>query len=185
MNELHAVNVPALVLISGPIASGKSTVAMTLAARARAQGLPAASIDMDEVVAMVAGADWSLIRQEDRELASQVAAVIAERCFVAAVNLVLVAGSTLSSWEWDRLLECVSTKVTVTHVLLKVSLVESVRRAQADPGRELTKDATYVERIYDRIAWGSLRRPDIEIDTDNLSLDEVVSLVAAKARAFS
>ena len=53
-----------LALISGPIASGKTTAAKALAEITRLQGHQAASIDMDEVVAMVAGEDWSRVHPE-------------------------------------------------------------------------------------------------------------------------
>ncbi|MCA1722159.1 MAG: adenylyl-sulfate kinase [Actinobacteria bacterium] len=45
----------ALVVIIGPIASGKSTVAAGVAQRLRDQGRRVALVDLDEVVAMAGG----------------------------------------------------------------------------------------------------------------------------------
>src|SRR3972149_10379703 len=167
-----------LVVITRPIASGKTTVARRRADVVRKRGQPAASIDIDELVEMIAGADWSLVRPEDRDLSCEVAAAIAERLFDSGVSVVVVAGSTLSSREWDQLLRHLVAKPDTLFVLLRVSLGESVRRAQGDPTRVSTKDPNFVSRLYSRIDWADVPRPDIDLFTDSLSVEEVVEIVA-------
>jgi hypothetical protein len=46
---------PTLVIIVGPIASGKSTLAAKLGARLRTTGRPVAVVDIDDVIATIGG----------------------------------------------------------------------------------------------------------------------------------
>jgi hypothetical protein len=176
-----------LVLISGPIASGKTTAAFRLAALTREHGQRAAAIDIDELVEMVAGEDWSLVRLDDRKLAIEAAAAIADRLFDAGVALVAVAGSTLSSYEWTCLLESLACRPT-TLTVLRVSLAESIRRAQSDTLRIHTVEGdserrNFIVRLYGQISGARLTTHDIEIETDGRSVDEVVSLISENLRA--
>jgi len=168
------------VLISGPIASGKTTVAFKLAEVARERGLRAAALDMDDVVAIIAGTDWSRVRPEDRDFASRVAGGLANHLFGAGVDVIAVEGSTLASYEWDELQQQLTSEHETLTVRLRVSLAESIRRAQGDAGRVSTKNPDFVARIYGQIDWASLTQADLEIDTDALGVDEVVASIGAR-----
>ncbi len=63
---------------------------------------------------------------------------------------------------------------------LRVSLAESIRRAQADPHRAATGDPAVVAAHYERIDWDALPAVDATIDTDGLSADDVVARIAAR-----
>ena len=52
---------PQLVIVTGPIASGKTTVILKLAELARQRGEMAAAIDLDLLIEMIAGTDWSVV----------------------------------------------------------------------------------------------------------------------------
>jgi hypothetical protein len=97
-----------LILISGAVASGKTTLALSLAGLARMRGIPAASIDIDELVVTVAGPDWSLVTRTDRLFACELAGVLTERLFDRGERLVAIAGSTLSSYEWQHVVTSLS-----------------------------------------------------------------------------
>jgi shikimate kinase len=165
------------VLISGPIASGKTAVAHRLAAAARARGVRAAAVDMDELIEMVAGDDWSLVGPGERELACDLAAALIEHLFKSGILLATVAGSTLSSYEWDSVMRHLDSEAEIICVLLRVSLAESLRRAQTDPLRVATKDAELVAQIYADIDWDNVAIADIEVVTDYLSLEQVVNRI--------
>ena len=167
-----------LVLISGPIAAGKTTVAYSLAALARSRGLPSAAIDMDEMIATVAGDDWSLVQRGDRLRACRIAASLAQALFDAGMEVVAIAGSTLSPYEWDEVTGGLDTPARTTTILLRVSVDEAVRRAQADPARVHTQDAAYVAKLAAAIDWTAVSRPDIDLNTDHLTAQEVIGLVA-------
>jgi hypothetical protein len=99
------------------------------------------------------------------------------------VTLVAVAGSTLSPYEWEHLIDRLNSTPDVLVVMLHVSLEESTRRAQADPLRvhSTTEDSerlSRIESLYARIDWSNVTRCDLEIQTDGRDVDEVVSLIA-------
>ncbi|MPZ12607.1 MAG: hypothetical protein GEU89_20705 [Kiloniellaceae bacterium] len=162
-----------LVVVTGPIASGKTTVAFRLAALARERGARAAAIDIDLVVEMIMGKDWARV-----SVAREITSGIAETLFADGVEFVFVAGTSLSYGERDQLLRGFAIQPPAIFVLLRVSLEESIQRAQADPERVSTKDPAVVAKHYERIHWDEVPQQDIDIDTDGLSLDEVVAAVA-------
>jgi shikimate kinase len=167
-----------LVLISGPVACGKTTAARTLAEIARRYGLNAASIDLDDIVEMVAGNDWSRIQAKDRALATQVASAIVGELFASHMELVAVAGSTLSNSEWDDLLEPLNPRPKAFYALLRVSPAEAIRRARNDPQRIHTKDPVVIEQLAARIDWSVIRTQHIDLMTDGIDADEVARILA-------
>jgi shikimate kinase len=167
-----------LVLISGPVASGKTTAAKGLAMIARRYGHNAAAIDIDDVVEMVAGNDWSRVTRKDRVLATQVASAIVGKLFASGVELVAVAGSTLSNSEWDDLYEPLNPKPKPFYVLLRVSAEEALRRAQGDPQRVHTKDPVVIAQLASRIDWSVIRSQHVDLMTDSLDAAEVARILA-------
>jgi shikimate kinase len=172
-----------LVLITGPIASGKTTTAFAFAARGRESGLRTAAIDMDDLVEMVAGKDWRRVTREHWDLAFRLAAAIIERLFSRGVTHVALAGPVFALNQRRRLLEQFSCQPETTCVLLRVSLAESINRAQNDPLRIITKDPAFVTRIYATIDWSNIADQDLDLDTESLSPAEVVDEMLAKVLA--
>jgi adenylylsulfate kinase-like enzyme len=168
-----------LVLISGAIASGKTSAVTNLASLARSRGIRASAIDMDDLVEIVAG-DWPRVETWHRKLACTLAATMADCLLDQGMGLIAMAGSTLAPYEWELVQDGMTMQPRSLHVLLRVSLEESQRRAMADPGRMATSDPAVVKRHFERIDWSRSRKPDLDIDTDGLALDEVVALVAAQ-----
>ena len=168
-----------LVLISGPNGSGKTTLALRLAEEARARGLTAAAVDMDELVEMVAGSDWSKVRLEQRELSSRLAGSICDELMELGTQLLVVAGSTVSPYEWDLLLRNARGPKQPFSILLRVSFEEAKRRAAHDTTRASTWDAATAARLFDAIDWSTVCAPHLELDTDGLDSDAVLDAVAA------
>lgn len=169
-----------LLLISGAVGSGKTTLASNLARIARDHGLTAASIDMDDMVSVVAGTDWSLVTHEHRVRASKAAGELARHLLDSGHRIVAIAGSTLSQYEWDDVLSAFDDQPAVTYVLLRVSVDEATRRAQLDPARSPTagtRNPDVVAHLHRAIDWTTVRKHNIEINTDHLTADEVVETV--------
>jgi len=169
-----------LVLISGPVASGKTTAAGMLARAARELGLQAASIDMDEMVEMIAGSDWSLITGEDRLRACHATSALVNQLHDSGVSFIAVAGSTLSQYEWDEVLQPLNCRPNVFFVLLRVTLEEASRRIKRDPDRTMTKDPNYLAQLDARTNRQAIREHDIELETDGTTADEVSARIAAR-----
>lgn len=174
-----------LVLISGPVASGKSTLAEALAHLARESGASAAAIDMDELTTMIAGHDWSLITPAQRRLACELAAAVTDRVFDGGYTFVAIAGSTLSAGEWNEMLRHLNAPPPTTRVLLRVSVGEAVRRAQADATRGATSDPRVVAALHAQIDWSHVPPADVEVDTDHLPADDVAAAVWSLLRGPS
>ena len=178
MNRFLAPDGRLLVLISGPVAAGKTTAARGLAAIARKYGHNAASVDIDEIVEMVAGQDWSVIRHKDRALATDVASALIGKLFASGIKLVAVAGSTLSNGEWDDLLESLSPRPKPFYVLLRVSPEEAIRRTTHDSRRVHTKDPVVIAQLAARIDWSVVRSHHADLMTDGLDAAEVARILA-------
>ena len=166
-----------LVLISGSIAAGKTTAARALATLARSLGATAAAIDMDEMIEAVAGNDWSTITEAARLRACRATASFVQTCFESGAELIAVAGSTLSPYEWDEVTRLLDPAPDTLYVLLRVSLAESIRRAQADSTRVHTRAPAHVEKLAAAIDWSAVRNHDIEIDTDGMTAEDVVGFI--------
>ena len=164
-------------MISGAVASGKTTLAEALARLARDHGLTAAAIDIDELTTMVAGRDWSRITPAHRRLACELAASLTDDLFDRDWTLIAIAGSTLSAQEWDDVRRSMKTNPATTYVLLRVSVADAVRRALGDATRGATSDPRVVEALHSRIDWSRVRKPAIEIETDRLSAEEIAATV--------
>jgi len=177
---MNRPNADRLVLISGAVASGKTTAAQGLAAYARALGEVAAAVDMDDMIAIVAGSDWSLISNGERRRACRATASFVQSLFESGTQLVAIAGSTLSPYEWDELTRRLDAEPETLYVLLQVSLEEAVRRAKGDPGRLHTKDPAHVAKLAAAIDWSAVRRHDLEVQTDSMTPEDIVAFIARK-----
>jgi chloramphenicol 3-O-phosphotransferase len=170
---------PRLILISGHIASGKTSVARRLADIAQERGLRAAALDMDDIVVSLAG-DWSRAAEYDRHLAGEVTALVLDRLFASGMEVVTVAGTTLAGGEWENLQHELKTTVDAVRARLLVSLAESQRRAQADTTRLATRDPEVVELLYLRVDEANMPTVDLELSTDGLTLEQVAQSLAAQ-----
>ena len=150
-----------VVVVSGAIASGKTTVTRELARRAREQGSQVAAIDMDELVEMVMGNDWLTVTRTHLWLARQMA--------ISLVEKLSNSGAELINGMQDH--------ATVRFVTLEVPLAEALRRCQEDPQRVVTKDRGLVARIYNGIDWRVLPRGEIVLSTDGASVHETADRV--------
>src|SRR6266540_1839527 len=88
-----------IIVVNGPIASGKSTVARMLAGIAEKQGRRSAVIDLDELWLML---DHQLPRSGKQEhwlVARRAAAVLTDEFFHSGVELVVVNGPFFTAEE--------------------------------------------------------------------------------------
>ena len=174
---------PVLVVLNGPIGSGKTTVSVALAGLVERTGHRAATIDLDEVWAMVdhqrprrGGAPaWSLARRG--------VAALADEFFHDGVTVVIVNGPFFQPVERSQLLDRLATSAEVRYVTLNVSFEEALRRTQADadPRRDTSRQRNWLLSHHEQAAplFEPLRETDLIVETDGRTLDQVTRRIAA------
>jgi hypothetical protein len=137
-----------VVVIGGPIASGKSSLARALSIRLEeTSGLGVAVIDLDLVYEMLDPAGrtkddarlWSLARQMSGRLA---AALLAE------VHCVVVEGDLATDIALGEFENELPNEVTVRLVMLEVDFETALARAREDPSRGLSRDRLFLSSHY-------------------------------------
>jgi len=156
-----------LIVISGPIASGKSTIATELAGQLERAGVGAAVIDLDLVRdRLVAGgapadaASWVLARRD--------AAVEADALTEDGVAVVVAEGSFNLPTDRAAFVTHLRPRSDPIFVTLQVSYEEALRRAMQDPTRGVSRDPRYLGDYFAgrRDALASTPPTDVVIDTE-------------------
>lgn len=175
---------PLLVVLNGPIGSGKSTVGVALAGAIERAGHRAASIDLDEVWAMVdhqrprrGGPDeWSLARCG--------VAALADTFFADGVEVVIVNGPFYGSAERTQLLDALRTRADVRYVTLHVTFDEALRRTNADPDprRDTSREREWLMKHHLRAGslFPPLRETDLIVETDGVTPAAVADRIVAE-----
>ncbi|GAA4419432.1 hypothetical protein GCM10023169_10100 [Georgenia halophila] len=163
-----------LVVVTGPIAAGKSTVARELADRLLAAGSTVAVVDVDEVAAMVHGglSDWDLAHQVHGRLVA---------AWLDRVDTVIADGPIYSRQETNHLIGDVSGDVRLVRVMLRATYPTALRRVTGDPDRGLSKDPAFLRRAYERF---EALRPDmdacdLEFDAEQVFAEKIADEIAA------
>ncbi|MEH3078798.1 MAG: adenylyl-sulfate kinase [Quadrisphaera sp.] len=158
-----------LVVIAGPQASGKSTLAPALAERLRAQGEVVAVVELDALAAMAMPTlpGWD----------------VAHRIFETVTGLWLRSGTTCvvaegsgSAAEVASVVRQAPAGTAVLTVGVTTTLDVAYERARADPTRGLSKELGFLTGVYER--WpDELRRltPDVVLDTSERGVEDCVS----------
>lgn len=172
-----------LVVVNGPIASGKSSVARSLAGIAENKGRRSAVIDLDEVWHMVDHQDPRTGGVQRWLLARRAAAAITDVFFDAGVDLVVIEGPFFTDEERHGYLRWLRSSVAPRFVTLDVSFNESLVRVRRDPhpGRVRSRDEAWLAERHamSKELLEPLRATDVVVDTEEKSVDQVASEIAA------
>jgi hypothetical protein len=163
-----------LVLISGPIAAGKSTLACALTQRLREQGRSVALVDLDTVaeIALPTLPDWAWAHDIHARLVGH---------WVRVPLDVVVDEGTSSRAEVAQVLAGVPERTAVVRVVLVADVHRSWERAQGDPTRGVSKDRDFLARVY-RHFEGELPGldRDLLLDVESTSPEENVASILAE-----
>jgi shikimate kinase len=124
---------PVLVTITGPIASGKNTVAELLAKGCESTGLTAVIADVDDVTAMVTGSGaaanglWFAAHEAHGALVAQ--------WMLSEVNVVISVGPIYTPAEQEALFGSLPAGVRQCQVLIDAPLSATWERVRADKSR--------------------------------------------------
>jgi shikimate kinase len=161
-----------VVVIGGPIASGKSTLSRAVAVR-----LEGAVVDLDLVYELLdphgpksSAALWSAARRVAGRLAGALLAegrsVVVEGDFAGEGALAEFA-SELPSGVHPRL------------VLLDVDFEKAFERASADPTRGVSRDRAFLSRHYTEFASAWDGQDVLQLNTGAATVDETAAAVVA------
>lgn len=169
-----------LVIIIGPIASGKSTVAEQLAQRCAASGRSAAAADLDEV----AFAQNGCFDLEEFWRRGGVAHAALVRGWLASGTEVVVAhGPLFESRSYFSLTTAGMGDVRVHQILLTVPFDVSIERVAVDPARPawaLSREPDFLRSAYDHFSTHDLP-PCIEVfDTAQTTAAEIASRIGER-----
>lgn len=126
-----------LVMISGPIAAGKSTLAGEVARRLRARGSSVALTDLDTV------AEMALPTLPDWDWAHRIHAQLVGAWLGSGVDVVVDEGTSTVD-EVHQVLGEVPPGTAVFHVVLTADYDQSLARARNDPGRGRSQDPDFL-----------------------------------------
>jgi len=169
-----------LIVISGPIASGKSAVARAVAQEFEKRGRSAALIDLDGLYEML---EHSTGRKDDDAkwlAARRAAAALTDSFLTDGAEVVIVDGDFFSSEDREAYRRCLRTAVEARFVTLTVSVDEAVRRAEGDATRTVSRDRGFLHRHYAAVQTALEETPstDLLLDTERLTAAEAARVIA-------
>jgi hypothetical protein len=170
--------VPDLVVVIGPIASGKSTVAGALGDRFRASGRAVAVLDLDDVVDTIGGF-LDLTPEHFRQ--AQVVCGQLVGAWLRQGFDVIAHGPFFQPRELGALLHAVPEGIAPRFVQLLASYEVALARVARDPSRKLSKHPELLRRTYDRVELllPALPPSDWTFDTTAIAADDIVDELAA------
>ena len=168
-----------VIVITGAIASGKSTIARAVARELERRGVRVAVIDLDVVHdELTAGepnagdATWPLAR---RAAASRANALLE-----AGVVVVVAEGSFNTARARDEFAQALHASEHPLHVTLRVSLDEALRRARSDPTRGRSRDPAFLAPYFAAVerALATVPEADLVIDTERIPAPAAAMTIA-------
>jgi AAA domain len=162
-----------VVLICGPIASGKSALGRAVAGRlGDVAGSRCAVIDLDLVYEMLDPGRGPKGDQHLWALARRVAGGMAGVLLREGRSVVVEGGDFFTEGQLAEFEHELPEDVQVRLVRLDVDFETALRRARADDSRDVSKDAAFLSRHYAEFHtdWGD--RDVLTLDTGSASLAE-------------
>ncbi len=132
-----------LVVVIGPIAAGKSTLASELAGLLRGAGESVAIVGLDTV------AEMALPTLDDWTWAHDIHGQLVAAWLATPLTMVIAEGPETPA-EVDLLMSHVPSDVSVFRVLLVARYETARQRTAADPSRGISRDPDFLAAMYRR-----------------------------------
>jgi thymidylate kinase len=147
-----------IVVVTGPIASGKTTLVKAIAEQLRGAGRVVATLDQDEI--------YELVEQRGVTAGTREAWARTHRLCVAFASALIADGVDAVVVETDapQLFD------GALHVTLSVPFEAALERAQRDPTRDLSRDQSFLRSHYD--AYTAPADAGLTIDTGESGVDQ-------------
>jgi shikimate kinase len=170
-----------LIILTGPVGGGKTTVTLALAERLREIGRPTSVIDLDLIYCM-ARQENGFADQNVWRTARRGAAALADVLFDSDVSVVIVEGGFFTPGELGALYDHITSSVQLRLITLDVSLMEAFRRAQTDPNpdRVVSRNRAIYQRLYAQFkdALPFLQTNSMIVNANQLSPIELARLIS-------
>jgi adenylylsulfate kinase-like enzyme len=170
-----------VIVITGPIASGKSTMARELEREIERHGARAAVIDLDLVHDALPGGPTS---DDSRwTTARRAAATTANALGADGVAVVIAEGSVNLASDRRAFTTGLRSGADPLYVTLLVSYEEALRRAQRDPTRGRSRDPEFLSAHFAarRDALANPPSTEIVIDTEQTTAPAAAAAIARLA----
>jgi Zeta toxin. len=168
-----------VIVVCGPIASGKSSLAIGVARAFERRALKAATIDLDLVYEMLEhtrapksdAAIWSRARR--------MAGALNDALLSDGIDVVIAEGDFLNEFERSEFVSMLRADVSVRFVTLTVPLETALLRVEQDPTRGISRDRSFLARHYEELAETLHRRldDDLCLDTSNITIEQAAESV--------
>jgi len=172
------VGTTAVLVISGPIASGKSSAANAMATQVRSAGRTAAVVDLDRLYMMLDDAshmdDDSVWR-----LARRAAAALTDQFVADGIDTVIVEGTFWTPSEREQFTVHLASGVQPRFMTLQVSVAEAMRRVQLDTGRRASRIPELLRASHASFAALAPIASDVIVDTTRATKADVVAAITA------
>jgi predicted kinase len=174
-----------VIVITGPIASGKSTIARELARELERAHVRVAVIDLDLLHDMLAtdgpadDATWALARHA--------AATLANTFLADGVAVVVAEGSFNRPDDRTAFVDHLDTSVEPLFVTLRVTFEEALRRAEGEPSRGKSRDPAFLGPYFADVmkALATVPATDIVIDTERTPATSAAAEIIRSFRSLS
>jgi predicted kinase len=168
-----------LIVVSGPIGAGKSTLAYELAGRFANMGSPAVALELDQIADMIRRSDPLPNPLDVWQWARRGAASLSKALFSSGAVAVIIEGDFWWPPGRAELLASLDPEVKPYFVTLTVSYEEALRRVQGEPSRKMSRDPIFLKRNAEAFL-DSLQdyvSTDLILETDNKRTNELADMV--------
>jgi adenylylsulfate kinase-like enzyme len=169
---------PQLVVLTGPIAAGKNTVADKLAERLTSRGKTVVVADVDDVAAMVAAPGaaqtglWFAAHEAHGALVGQ--------WMRSSVDYVVVVGPIYTAEEQRALTCALPDDAAVLWVVIDATVAVTFARAQADPGRGLSREPEFHHAAHRRFRDSLPAIPaDRAFNSEEMGTEQIAAAIEA------
>lgn len=161
-----------VVLLIGPQASGKSTVARALSEEMRRQGELVALVELDQIAAM------ALPTLPGCNHAARIFGLVAGEWARTELTCVIAEGIS-SQVEVSNFVAHVPETSALVTVAVTTSFDAALARAQADPTRGVSRDPGFLRARYAEWSREVTRmNADLLLDTSEVAVEQAVWLIA-------